>query len=189
MAVVRYITHPEVSVDPSTPVTEWCLSERGRDRWATLLTRPWVGGIGRVVSSTERKAMEAATLLAAQVGLIVETRAATGELDRSATGFVEPDEHERLADEFFAWPHRSAAGWERAVDAQTRIVNALDDTFSLDETSDVAVVGHGGVGTLWWCHLAGEPISRRWDQPGQGHYIVVDRASRRPLQHWTPIEV
>ena len=83
---------------------------------------------------------------------------------------------------------RGAAGWERAVDAQARIVAALDDLFSVEETRDVAVVGHGGVGTLWWCHLAGEPIDRRWDQSGQGHCIIVDRASRQPLHHWRPIE-
>ena len=140
------------------------------------------------MSSTERKALEAATLLAAHVGLTVETRATTGELDRSATGFVVAVEHERLADECFAHPERSAAGWERAADAQARIVAALDDLFTVEDTSDVAVIGHGGVGTLWWCHLTGEPIDRRWDQPGQGHYILIDRANRQPLHHWRPIE-
>ena len=189
MPLVRYITHPEVVVDPSIPVTEWGLSRRAWDRWEAMLTRPWVDSIGRVVSSTERKALQAAAVLAAHLGLTVETRAATGEIDRSATGFVAPDEHERLADECFAHPDRSAAGWERALDAQSRIAAALDDLFSVEATSDVAVVGHGGVGTLWWCHLAGEPVDRRWDQPGQGHYITVDRASRQPLQHWRPIEV
>jgi broad specificity phosphatase PhoE len=187
---LRYITHPEVVVDPATPVAEWGLSERGRDRLAVMLTRPWVAGIGRVVSSPERKALETATVLAGHHGLTVEVRPTTAELDRSATGFVPAVEHERLADACFAHPERSAAGWERAVDAQARIVAALDDLLAPEdaERGDVAVVGHGGVGTLWWCHLAGESIDRRWDQPGQGHCFTVERATRRPLHHWVRIE-
>ena len=35
--------------------------------------------------------------------------------------------HEALADRFFADPHHSAEGWERAVDAQHRVVTALAD--------------------------------------------------------------
>ncbi len=51
---------------------------------------------------------------------------------------------------------------------------------------DIAVVGHGGVGTLWYCHLAGIPIARQWDQPGQGHYITVREG--RPHHHWRRID-
>ncbi len=60
-----------------------------------MLTRPWIDSIGRVVSSAERKALETATLLAGHLGVTVEVRPATGELDRSSTGFVPPEEHER----------------------------------------------------------------------------------------------
>jgi broad specificity phosphatase PhoE len=186
---VRYISHPEVVVDPATPVPEWGLSEWGRDRLAVMLTRPWVEPLGRVVSSAERKALEMATVLAGHLGVTVEVRPTTGELDRSSTGFVPAGEHERLADQCFAVPDHSAAGWERAVDAQARIAAALDDLLAADDAEgDVAVIGHGGVGTLWWCHLVGESIDRRWDQPGQGHYFTVECATRRPLHHWVRID-
>jgi broad specificity phosphatase PhoE len=189
VAFVRYLTHPEVLVDPTVPVPAWRLSDRGRARWAVLLARPWVRGVTRVVSSPERKALEAAGALAELLGLDVEVRAATGELDRSATGFLEPADHERHADACFAAPDRSAGGWERAVDAQARIVAALDDLLAPEAADgDVAVIGHGGVGTLWWCHLAGRPIGRRWDQPGQGHLVTVERGSRTVCHHWLPIE-
>jgi broad specificity phosphatase PhoE len=127
VAVVRYITHPDVVVDPATPVSEWRLSDRGRDRLTTMLMRPWVDGICRVVSSEERKALETVVMLADHLGVTAEVRPSTGEVDRSSTGFVPADEHERLADECFAHPELSAAGWERALDAQLRIVAALDD--------------------------------------------------------------
>ena len=86
-------------------------------------------------------------------------------------------------------PTSARPGGRRATAAQARIVAALDDVLAAAATGgDVAVVGHGAVGTLWWCHLAGEPIDRRWDQPGQGHLITVDAATRRPLHHWLPID-
>ncbi len=189
MGVVRYITHPDVVVDPATPVPRWGLSDRGRARLAVLLTQPWVATVGRVVCSAETKAVETADVLAGHLRLVAEVRPATGEIDRSATGFLPAAEHERVADACFARPDVSAAGWERAIDAQSRIVNDLSDVLDAAvQGADVAVVGHGGVGTLWYCHLAGVAISRRWDQPGQGHYLTVDAATRRPRHHWLAID-
>ena len=124
----------------------------------------------------------------AALGIGVERRAETGEIDRSAAGFLPPAEFEAVADACFAVPTERARGWERAVDAQQRIVDALADLLADDGPGDIAVVGHGGVGTLWYCHLAGVPIARRWDQPGQGHVFTVDRATGRPVHHWRPID-
>ena len=186
--LARYISHPEVVVDPAVAVDRWVLSQRGHERLLRLLELPWVTAIGRIVCSEEPKAQQTAAALAAGRGLPVETRPDLGEIDRSATGFLPPDEHDAVADACFAQPSISAHGWERAIDAQARIVAALADLFVDQQDGDVAVVGHGGVGTLWYCHLAGVPIERRWDQPGQGHYFSVDLATRRPLHHWRRFE-
>ncbi len=35
--VLRYVTHPEVIVDPDQPVPEWSLSDRGRTRAGAML--------------------------------------------------------------------------------------------------------------------------------------------------------
>lgn len=188
MADLHYVTHPEVLVDAAVPITEWGLSGLGRSRGRAMLGQPWVPRVGRIVSSAETKALEMARLLGDHVGLEVEVRPATGENDRSATGFVPPAEFEQLADRFFAEPEDSVRGWERAIDAQARIVGALEDLLVPSTTTDVAVVGHGGVGTLWYCHLAGLPIDRRHDQPGQGHSFSVDLATSRPRHAWRPID-
>lgn len=181
---VRYITHPEVVVDPAVPVPEWGLSERGRARVERMLDQPWVGDLARIVSSTETKAVEAAEILAAHCGLDVEQRAETGEIDRTVPGFLPPAEFEVVADVCFAEPALSSAGWEPAARAQARITAALADLLAAPGVT--AVVGHGGVGTLWYCHLAGITIERRWDQPGQGHYVTVVHG--RPVHHWRRID-
>ena len=188
--VLRYVTHPEVAVDAGVPVARWSLSDRGRYRATAMLGQPWASSIGRIVSSDETKALETADLLAGPLGLVVEVRADIGENDRTATGFVPPDEFERLADAFFAEPDRSVRGWERAVDAQARIVAGLADLLTVPTPydGDVVVIGHGGVGTLWYCHLTGQSIDRRHDQPGQGHYYTVDRDTGAVHHPWHPID-
>ena len=44
---------------------------------------------------------------------------------------------------------------------------------------DVAIVSHGGVGTLLLCQLKGTAIHRAEDQPGHGHWFAFDRDTRR----------
>lgn len=186
--MLRYVTHPQVAVDPAIPVPKWSLSELGRSRARALLQQPWLRGVGRVVSSDETKALETAGIVAAHLGLPCEVREGIGENDRSSVGFVPPAEFEVLANAFFAEPERSVRGWERAVDAQRRIARGLEDLLA-PSASDVVVVGHGGVGTLWYCYLNALAIDRRHDQPGQGHYFSVDLATRRAVHGWQPIDL
>ncbi len=75
-------------------------------------------------------------------------------------------------------------GWERAIDAQRRIVGAVDRCRRAAPDGDVAIVAHGAVGTLLRCHLLGIAIDRRHDQPGVGSGYVVDRATLTVLTPW-----
>ena len=59
------------------------------------------------------------------------------------------------------------------------------------EHVDIAIVGHGGTGTLLYCHLAGVAIDRRYDQPATngGNCFAFDRASRKLLcEGWQSID-
>jgi broad specificity phosphatase PhoE len=187
VAYLYYVSHPEVVIDPDVPVPDWALSDPGRERAQALVRQPWVESVGRVVSSAETKAHETATVIAGHLDLTIEVRTATGEFDRSSTGYVPAERHEELADRLFATPDRSADGWERAVDAQARMVAALSDVIA-DGPDDVAVVGHGGVGTLLLCHVAGSAIDRRHDQPVAGCYWTFDRGRRELMHGWRPID-
>jgi broad specificity phosphatase PhoE len=188
-ALVRYLSHPEVNIVPDIPVPEWSLSPLGQARSENFARAPWLSRTTQIVSSGERKALETAAPIARALGVEVEVREATHENDRSATGFMQPEEFQRTADEFFAQPEASIRGWERAIDAQKRIVREVDIVLERGIEGDVLFVGHGGVGTLLLCHLLSVGISRRHDQSGSGGNVFVFTASgRRVINQWRPME-
>jgi broad specificity phosphatase PhoE len=186
-----FISHAEVDINPAVPVTQWPLSAAGVARMTRMLDCPWVQNLTSIYCSKEQKAMDGADLLAAHLRLTPIPMATLGENDRSATGYLESAEFERAADAFFACPDRSFRGWETAVDAQSRIVQAVMDLADSDNTDGpVAIVSHGAVGTLLYCHCNGCTISRRWDQPGNGggNYMVIRFRPEPACSWWKPIE-
>lgn len=182
-----FITHPEVAVDPTRPVPRWHLSETGIRRMRLFAESREADGIAAIWASTETKAIEAAGILAARHGLGVNVAEDLGENDRSATGFLPPPDFEAMADAFFARPHESIRGWERAADAQARIVAATGRILATHRTGDIAIVAHGGVGTLLLSHFRREPISRAADQPFQGHFWTAALPECAILHPWRPI--
>lgn len=191
MTIVHFITHPQVSIDAAVPVPDWPLSPVGSRRMQVAMRQPWLAAVRSVFCSAERKAMDAAAVVANHLGLRRIVVEALGENDRSATGYLPKSEFEAVADAFFAQPDDSVRGWERARDAQHRIVDAVERAISLSVADgDVAIVSHGGVGTLFLCHLKGVAISRSEDQPGEGggNFFSFDAADRHLLSEWRPIE-
>lgn len=149
----------------------------------------------RIVSSAETKAIETARILAETSGAAIEIIEAMHENDRSATGFLPPPEFEKAADWFFAHPEESFHGWERAIDAQARIIGAVKAVLDRHEPQQpIAFVGHGGVGTLLKCHIEGRGISRAKDQPPGGGNLFrfsiaeFSLAAASPTCDWTPME-
>lgn len=187
--IARYLSHPQVTIDPAVPVPRWGLNAVGRARTEKLARAPWLAATRLIVASDERKAVETAEILAVAIGAQRIIREAMHENDRSATGFLPPEEFERTADEFFAQPHRSVRGWERAVDAQRRIVGEVNAVLADAPAGEVLFVGHGGVGTLLLCHLSRQAIDRRHDQPaGGGNYFAFDASGPTLLHGWRPME-
>jgi broad specificity phosphatase PhoE len=173
------------------PVPRWPLSELGKQRMRAGLRQPWVRDITAIYCSTEQKAIDGAAILAEHLSLAFHEVEDLGENDRSATGFLPPDEFERVADQFFGSPDKSIRGWERAVDAQARIVRAVEQIALEDKTGGtIAIVSHGAVGTLLYCHLAGKPLARRWDQPpnGGGNYYGFTVSPRAAHSWWRAID-
>lgn len=187
MSRLLFITHPEVTVDPARPVPRWHLSDTGIRRMRLFAESPEVAEVTAIWASTETKAIEAAGILAARLGLGIQVAADLGENDRSATGFLPPPEFEAMADAFFAHPDESIRGWERAADAQTRIAAAVARILAGHQGGDIAILAHGGIGTLLLSHYRREAISRAADQPFQGHYWTATLPDRAIAHGWRPI--
>ena len=186
----RYLTHPQVLIDPETPVPEWSLNELGKRRVNALSKSRVLVGTNVVVSSAEKKAIETASPLAEALECPLEIREYMHENDRSATGFLQPDEFETVADQFFANPDQSVQGWESAQSAQSRIVVEVRECLRNHPDGDILFVGHGGVGTLLFCYLSGYPIDREYDQGngGGGCFFEFSGFESKPRSHWQPLE-
>ncbi len=189
MTVVRYLTHPQVAIDSSVPVPSWGLSTVGRSRAIAFAEAGRLSGTTRIVASGERKAIETAEIVAVRMNIVPEIREAMHENDRSATGFLHAEEFEAVADQFFRHPLVSIRGWERAIDAQRRILHETEEVLSRNGSGDVLFVGHGAVGTLLFCHYAGLEIDRVHDQPaGGGCCFAFTKEGRRVLHPWRRME-
>jgi broad specificity phosphatase PhoE len=187
-----FITHPEVVIDPTVPVPDWPLSPRGVARMTQASAAPCLSAVTAIYASAECKARQAAEILGSARGLPVRIVPSLHENDRSATGFLPPPKFEATADRFFAEPDRSVRGWERAVDAQARIVRTVSGIAARNPAAgDVAVVAHGAVGALLLCHLLGTAIDRRFDQPGRGggNVLRIRLPSLELAEGWADIDM
>lgn len=189
-----YLTHPQVRMDANVPVPLWGLSAEGRQRAETFAARRIVPAGTFVFSSRETKALELAEIVAAEAGTPVLADHLMGENDRSATGFLPPALFEETADRFFAEPARSVDGWERAIDAQTRIVETVRTAIrSVPPGVPVIFCGHGAVGTLLKCHLGQRKIARSEDQSrhankGGGNAFLFDAEASTLHSEWMEME-
>lgn len=208
MQTARYLSHPQVLIDPGKDVPKWSLSEIGHARVERFVMRIAREGIlsdtKLVVSSAETKAVETAQPIADILRCTFVVNPLMHENDRSATGFLKPDEFEHVADQFFAFPKVSTRGWETAQNAQGRILRQVSEIVSTSDHGDVLFVGHGGVGTLLYCALSGNEIDRKFDQSasnsdfgktddaksdsGGGNYFSFDMKTNKALHRWHAME-
>jgi broad specificity phosphatase PhoE len=189
MSCIYFITHPEVTVDRAIPITEWDLSLIGRQRLEALITQPWTTTIEAIFASPERKARTTAERIASVRQLPITYLPDLSEKDRSATGFLEPPVYRQLRDAFFAHPNESIQGWERANDAQRRVLHAIEQAKEqTPANANIAIISHGGVGTLVLNQVQQIEIRKDDLPPGQGYYFLFTKDTGTLIHHWKPID-
>ncbi|WP_254684949.1 histidine phosphatase family protein [Tateyamaria omphalii] len=89
-SVLRYLSHPQVQIDPAVDITEWSLNDVGRARIASLaaVALDRLSDTVAVYSSPERKARDAAEPIASALDLTVQIAPDSYENDRSSTGYL-----------------------------------------------------------------------------------------------------
>ena len=183
-----YLTHPEVVQDPAIPVPRWPLNEVGRTRMIAIATAPWLSKVTRIISSDEQKALDAAEILSSARNIPTKADPAMGEIDRSATGYLPQETFWPVVERFFAQPHTSPDGWETAIAAQTRIMNAVRPLMSDTHPGATLLVGHGAIGTLLWCALTGTTIARDHDQHNSGGSMFAFSGKGEVFGKWVVME-
>lgn len=185
MSDVYFLTHPDVVIDKNVSIHEWDLSEAGREKLQKILDLSWISSIGAVYSSNEQKAKAAGKVIAEKLNLSLKIKQELGEMDRSSTGFLPYDEFTSVVEEFFQNPDKSIRGWERATDAQDRIIKVLEEIQGeVSQDNNILIVSHGGVGALLLAKLEGKSIRNRTDQPEMGSYFIFDRKTKLPKSSW-----
>jgi broad specificity phosphatase PhoE len=187
MATAYYFTHTQIRVDPTTPVPDWCLSDEGRARIIRVTSAPWMTKVGKIIASPERRTVEAADIFARRCGLPVEVNTGIADTDRPRDEYLSVADLDSAVDTFLARPDESARpGWETANDGQKRVAAAVDALLAAKtDPDDILFIGHGRIGTLLMCHLAGLPLSREHFQPTPGgNLFAFDCATRKMVFRW-----
>ncbi|MEM9776398.1 MAG: histidine phosphatase family protein [Chloroflexota bacterium] len=191
MKTVFVITHSDVVIDPNVPVPRWPLSKIGRKRIERLLSAAWLLKVTAVYSSNEQKAIDGARMLANYLELEAVEVDGLEEVDRSSTGYLPQEAHDHNAQMLFLHPTKSVDGWERAIDAQKRIVNAVEKLLIEEKThGDLIIVTHGAVGSFLNSYLKNNAITLADapDFPGGGGIFAFNAQSKNVLYDWMNID-
>lgn len=189
MPTIFFLTHPEVVIDPAVPIPRWPLSDVGKRRMERFVGDPVSGGVASVHSSDEQKALDGARIAASALDVPHRIDPELGENDRASTGYLPPPEFWGVVAEFFARPDESVRGWERARDAQARIVRAVARAAREAPAGDLLIVSHGGVGALLTAKLSEVEIGQegRPQHPGGGCWLEIDRETLTITRSWQAI--
>jgi broad specificity phosphatase PhoE len=140
------IRHAAPRIDRLAPSAEWVLSTEGRERCIPLAQRLQTLGLQRIVTSTEAKAVETGTLVAARLDLPVETAVGLHEHERRSTGlFSNEDAFAEAVAEALRRPAEVVLGEETADRAHERFARALRAVLQRYPGERLGVVAHGTV--------------------------------------------
>ncbi len=153
MSLLYLIRHAATQRVPNVDPAQWTLSDKGFLAAVALAGQRFWPEIGRVVTSTERKALATVAPAAEMWRLPIESRAAFDEVRRGS--YVE--DYEAAVHTFFADPSHPPEGWESATTARERVVAGLEALLQEHPGQNLALVGHGLLWSLLRAHLLGQP--------------------------------
>jgi broad specificity phosphatase PhoE len=184
MSKLYYITHPEVKIDPQIAIEDWNLSQIGRTKAINISKEPFWKDIDLIITSPEMKAQTTAKIISEKTKVPVIKKDCLAEFDRSSTGFLKYEKYMEYMNKFYTTPDQSIDGWETALDAQTRIINCIDEFIKDEKYNNIAVIGHGATATLYKCFIKQIAPSFDEDPKAQGKYFVVDLDSNTLVSDW-----
>jgi len=171
------IRHSAPEIVPGVPAREWRLCEEGRRRCEALAERVHVYAPRVIVSSVEPKARETAELVAARLGVAVQTADGLHEHERDNVGFLGRAEFDAAVGDFFARPDDLVLGRETAAQALDRFNRAVVDVLATQRSGAVAIVTHGTVMSLFVAARTGVDPFAFWRDLALPDFAVLDLPS------------
>jgi len=177
------VRHAEVVLRGDVHPSEWALSPQGQADARDLGRAAEWKSLQAVVASPETKTRQTAEPIAEAAGVELRLVDELREVERGLSGLVSAEEYAALVEAHFRSPDESVGGWERGVDARTRVSAAIDGLVQ-ETTGNVCVVSHGMVLSHFLAHLRGleTPPVEEWRAIPLPAVAVVDPAQRRLLE-------
>jgi len=168
------VRHSLPNIDPGVAARHWKLSDEGRRRCTALaeMLSPYHPAI--VVSSAEPKAAETAAIVAANLGIPLETETDLHEHDRSNVTHLSQEEFQQAMARLFAQLEDLVFGNETAAQAQRRFAGTIDRLLARHPGETITVVAHGTVISLFVAaRCSGVDGYTLWGQLGLPDCVVL----------------
>nr|WP_320142055.1 histidine phosphatase family protein [uncultured Cohaesibacter sp.] len=191
--LVRYLIHPQVLQDSSSPSSAWQLDDTGHAYAEAFAASGLLEGTAYIFSSSQSMARQTASIIGERLSVQPVADAEMDESDNWVTGILPKTGLLARFKQIFCKPQDLAAeGGEAAMDAQDRIaaayLSAMERVLTSGMHGDVLMVGHGRVGALLFCYLAGQGIGQEFTPPPAGYYFTYDWGARKMLHGWQAME-
>jgi broad specificity phosphatase PhoE len=167
------VRHSLPEMDFAVSSHEWRLSDEGRRRCEKLADALVDYAPIAVVSSGEPKAAETAEIVATRFGLQVEIEPDLHEHDRHGVGRLSGEVFQDAISRLFDEPDVLAFGNETGRQALERFARAIDRVLARSPESDVVIVSHGTVISLFVAACAGIDGHALWQRLGLPCFIVL----------------
>jgi broad specificity phosphatase PhoE len=171
--VLVLVKHSLPAIDPEVPPAHWHLGGEGKARCRPLAEQLRAYGPAVLVSSTEPKAAETASLVAKELGLTVELDPRLREQDRTGAPWVSEEAFRMSVGRAFDLPDEIVFGLESLNAARERFGAAIADHLERAGGSLVAVA-HGTVIAAYVSAKAAVDGFALWRRLGLPSFVVLD---------------
>ncbi|MBA2345095.1 MAG: histidine phosphatase family protein [Rubrobacter sp.] len=167
------VKHARPEILPELPPNRWRLSDEGRRDCAALAKRLREYAPSVIVSSEEPKAIETARIVAERMDVNRCVHHNLHEHDRTGAPFGTEAEFRLSARKFFRNPETLVWGNETAAQARDRFTGAIDAVLQQYRESNVVVVTHGTVISLFIAQHSDIEGYELWLELGLASFCVL----------------
>ena len=168
------VRHSQPEFVTGVPASIWHLSAEGRRRCAAMAQRLASYKPARIITSLEPKALETGQIVAEILGVPLESMPGLHEHERpEAVHSLDPEPFRARVAALFEHPSELVLGNETADEAHDRFSTALAELTTGHQRSNLVVVTHGTVMTLYVSRAVGlDPVSF-WRRLGFPAFAVL----------------